>query len=81
MLNIGFTKKTARRFFGLLREWGARRVVDVRLSKGSQLAGFAKKDDLSWFLDEIRGMGYIHLLELAPTMELGTVARLARRRH
>ena len=39
---IGFTKKPARRFFELLRESGARRVVDVRLNNRSQLAGFAK---------------------------------------
>ncbi len=67
---IGFTKKPARRFFELLRESGARRVVDVRLNNASQLAGFAKKDDLAWFLDEICGMGYVHLPDLAPTREL-----------
>ena len=44
---IGFTKKPARRFFDLLRASGAKRVVDVRLNNGSQLAGFAKKDDLA----------------------------------
>ena len=32
---IGFTKKPARRFFELLRESGARRVVDVRLNNRS----------------------------------------------
>ena len=49
VLTIGFTKKPARRFFELLRESGAKRVVDVRLNNGSQLAGFAKKEDLvSW---------------------------------
>ena len=67
---IGFTKKSARRFFELLRASGARRVVDVRLNNASQLAGFAKKDDLAWFLDEICGIGYVHLPDLAPTREL-----------
>ena len=67
---IGFTKKSARRFFDLLRASGARRVVDVRLDNASQLAGFAKKDDLAWFLDEICGIGYVHLPDLAPTREL-----------
>src|SRR5262249_29159088 len=43
---IGFTKKSAKEFFELLRGSGARRVVDVRLNNMSQLAGFAKKDDL-----------------------------------
>ena len=70
ILTIGFTKKTARRFFGLLRESGARRVVDVRISNGSQLAGLAKKDDLAWFLGELCGIDYVHLPELAPTKEL-----------
>ena len=67
---IGFTKKPARRFFELLRASGAKRVVDVRLNNGSQLAGFAKKDDLAWFLDKICGIGYVHLPNLAPTKEL-----------
>ena len=67
---IGFTKKPARRFFDLLRESGVNRVVDVRLNNGSQLAGFAKKDDLAFFLGELCGMEYIHLPALAPTKEL-----------
>lgn len=46
---IGFTKKTAEEFFGLIRESGAKRVVDVRLNNVSQLAGFAKKKDLQFF--------------------------------
>ena len=50
---IGFTKKPARRFFDLLRESGVNRVVDVRLNNASQLAGFAKKDDLAFFLGEL----------------------------
>ena len=70
LATIGFTRKSARRFFALLRESGAKRVVDVRLNTASQLAGFAKKDDLAWFLDEICGMGYVHLPALAPTRDL-----------
>ncbi len=69
-LTIGFTKKSARRFFHLLKDSEAKRVVDVRLNNGSQLAGFAKKDDLAWFLREICGMDYVHLPILAPTKEL-----------
>ncbi|HBY95695.1 MAG TPA: hypothetical protein DEP84_17365 [Chloroflexi bacterium] len=67
---IGFTKKSAHRFFELLRRSGAQRVVDVRLNNVSQLAGFAKKDDLAYFLKEICGMEYVHLPELAPTQEM-----------
>ena len=46
------------------------RVVDVRLNNVSQLAGFAKKDDLQFFLREICQMGYVHLPILAPTAEM-----------
>jgi uncharacterized protein (DUF488 family) len=70
VFTIGFTKKTARRFFDLLRTSGAERVVDVRLNNVSQLAGFAKKDDLAYFLKEICGIDYVHLPELAPTQEM-----------
>ena len=70
LFTIGFTKKPAERFFGLLRGSGAKRVVDVRLNNVSQLAGFAKRDDLRYFLTEICGMGYVHLPELAPTKEI-----------
>ena len=67
---IGFTKKSAREFFGLLRRSGARRLVDVRLHNVSQLAGFAKRDDLAYFLEAICGMEYVHEPRLAPTQVL-----------
>ena len=67
---IGFTKKSASEFFGFLRDAGAGRLVDVRLNNVSQLAGFAKRDDLEYFLHEICGMEYLHLPELAPTKEM-----------
>ena len=67
---IGFTKKPARRFFGLLRESGVKRVLDVRLNNASQLSGFAKQDDLSWFLDQLCGIDYVHEPRLAPTQAL-----------
>ncbi len=70
LYTIGFTKKTARRFFDLLRDSGARRIVDVRLNNVSQLAGFAKRDDLAYFAKAICGMEYQHLPALAPTQEL-----------
>jgi hypothetical protein len=44
--------------------------VDVRLNNISQLAGFAKKDDLQFFLREICHMDYVHLPILAPTGEM-----------
>ena len=67
---IGFTRKSASDFFELLRGSGARRVVDVRLSNMSQLAGFSKKEDLEYFLSKICRIKYTHLPELAPTREM-----------
>ena len=70
VFTIGFTKKNAERFFGLLCDSGAKRVVDVRLNNVSQLAGFAKRDDLRYFLRRICGMDYVHVPELAPTKQI-----------
>ena len=54
----------------MLRQSGAKRVVDVRLNNVSQLAGFAKKDDLAYFLERICGIEYVHLPLLAPTQQI-----------
>jgi uncharacterized protein (DUF488 family) len=70
VFTIGFTKKSAHKFFEILRDSGVRRVVDVRLNNVSQLAGFAKRDDLEFFLKELYGMDYVHLPDLAPTQEM-----------
>ncbi len=70
LFTIGFTQKSAERFFQLLRAAGARRVVDVRLNNVSQLAGFSKKQDLAFFLREVAGMDYVHLPELAPNQDM-----------
>ena len=64
---IGFTQKNAETFFGLLREGGVRTLIDVRRNNTSQLAAFAKGEDLKFFLKEIAGIGYI---ALAPTEDL-----------
>lgn len=70
LFTIGFTKKTAERFFNILKNAGIRRVVDIRLNNVSQLAGFAKRDDLRYFLKTICGIDYIHKPELAPTKDI-----------
>lgn len=67
---IGFTKTSAERFFGQLQASGAQRLVDVRLNNVSQLAGFAKRDDLAYFLRTICSMDYVHEPLLAPTSEM-----------
>jgi len=70
IFTIGFTKKRAREFFSKLQRAGVRRLVDVRLNNTSQLAGFAKRDDLQYFLKEIAGIDYVHLPVLAPTQSI-----------
>jgi len=70
VFTIGFTKKNAAEFFGLLRRNGIKRLVDVRLNNVSQLAGFTKREDLQFFLGEICGADYVHEPLLAPTQEM-----------
>ncbi|MCU1584343.1 MAG: hypothetical protein JWM49_899 [Microbacteriaceae bacterium] len=70
IFTIGFTKKSARTFFTLIRESGAGRLIDVRLNNVSQLAGFAKRDDLRYLLSELCAVQYSHELLLAPTQEM-----------
>jgi uncharacterized protein (DUF488 family) len=69
VFTIGFTQKSAEAFFGLLRRSGAKKLIDVRLNNVSQLAGFAKRDDLRYFLREICQMDYVHEPKLAPAQE------------
>ncbi len=70
LFTIGFTKKTAEEFFSRLLRAGVKRVIDIRLNNVSQLAGFAKRDDLRYFLRTIGGMDYIHRPDLAPTQQI-----------
>lgn len=67
---IGFTKRTAAEFFGALKRAGIKRLMDVRLNNVSQLAGFTKRDDLPFFLNEICDAEYVHQPLLAPTQEM-----------
>ena len=67
---IGFTKKNAETFFGLIKKNRVSTLIDIRLNNSSQLAGFAKKDDLIFFLKELCSAKYIHIPELAPTQDI-----------
>ncbi len=67
---IGFTKKSAEKFFELLKANGVTTVVDVRISNSSQLAGFAKGSDLAYFVKQIVGADYRHIVDFAPTKDL-----------
>ncbi len=70
VFTIGFTKTTAEGFFGRLQKAGVKKVLDVRLNNVSQLAGFAKKEDLRYFLKAIGGIEYAHEPVLAPTQPM-----------
>jgi len=67
---IGFTKKSAGEFFGLLSKAGILRLLDVRLNNTSQLAGFAKREDFEFFLRELCGIEYRHEPLLAPSQRM-----------
>ncbi len=72
---IGFTKKSAKKFFELLKDNHVGRLIDIRLKPGGQLAGFAKKDDLAYFLRELLDCEYYHFDFLAPSDDILAVYR------
>jgi uncharacterized protein (DUF488 family) len=45
-------------------------MVDIRLKNVSQLAGFTKKEDLSYFTKTICHIDYLHLPQLGPTEDM-----------
>jgi len=68
---IGFTQKSAQTFFERLRANGIQRLVDIRVNPHGQLAGFARQEDLPYFLSHLaNGCDYVHRSELAPTKEI-----------
>lgn len=70
IFTIGFTQTTAEHFFGRLKSHRIERLLDVRLNNKSQLAGFAKRDDLAYFLRELVNATYEHAPLLAPTPDI-----------
>jgi uncharacterized protein (DUF488 family) len=70
IFTIGFTQTTAEDFVGRLKSNRIERLLDVRLNNRSQLAGFAKRDDLAYFLRELVGAEYSHAPLLAPSQEI-----------
>lgn len=70
LFTIGFTEKTAEVFFTLLMKAGVKTLIDTRINTVSQLAGFAKKTDLPYFLRVISNISYLHEPLFAPTKEL-----------
>ncbi len=70
LFTIGFTRKSAETFFGMLRSAQVAKVIDTRLNNTSQLAGFAKQDDLRFLLKAVADIGYSHEPLLAPNKDL-----------
>jgi uncharacterized protein (DUF488 family) len=70
LFTIGFTKKTAEDFFTRLKDAGVKTLIDIRLNNRSQLAGFAKEQDLKYFLKEIASIEYVYRPEWAPTQDV-----------
>jgi uncharacterized protein (DUF488 family) len=70
IFTIGFTRTTAEDFFDRLKSHGIERLLDVRLNNRSQLAGFAKRGDLAYFLRELVGADYEQAPMLAPTQDI-----------
>jgi uncharacterized protein (DUF488 family) len=66
---IGFAKKSLRIFIEKLLAAQVKKIIDIRLHNTSQLAGYAKKDDLEYILSLV-GIAYEHHPELAPTEEI-----------
>lgn len=76
LFNIGFTQKTAKQFFGIIKANKIDCLVDVRLNPNGQLSRFAFEQDLPYFLSELsNGCAYKHRVDLAPTKELLKEAR------
>lgn len=70
LFTMGFTQKSAEQFFDALIKSGVKTVIDTRLNNVSQLAGFTKKNDLKYFLKQVGGIDYVHILDLAPTKDI-----------
>ncbi|MEI6579674.1 MAG: DUF488 domain-containing protein, partial [Eubacteriales bacterium] len=64
---MGFTQKSAKDFFTLLKDNNIMLLVDIRLNNASQLAGFTKGRDLKYFLEEFCSIEYVYEPLFAPT--------------
>lgn len=67
---IGYTKKNLQDFVSLIKKHGISKIIDIRLKNNSQLAGFAKSEDLKYILENFLSVGYLHKPELSPTEEI-----------
>ena len=70
VFTMGFTKKDAALFFKKIEDNKIQMLIDVRLNNQSQLAGFTKEKDLTYFLKKICNCEYSHMVAYAPTKEI-----------
>ncbi len=70
LYTIGFNGKSAREFFTILKRSGVRKIIDVRLYPSTQNSGFARAQDLAFFLSVLCHIDYEHRKEFAPTAKL-----------
>ena len=66
LYTIGFTEKSAERFFQLLEKYQVKKILDTRVSNSSQLSGFAKGKDLAFFAKRLANINYEHRIDFAP---------------
>ena len=64
---MGYTQKSLQEFVTLLKKNKIEKLVDIRLKNKSQLAGFAKGEDLKFLLEDLLGVKYSYQPLLAPT--------------
>lgn len=67
---IGYKGKSLETFINQLRAAQIGTVIDIRLRNTSHLAGYTKRDDLAFLLQEGFDIAYEHHPELAPTAEI-----------
>jgi uncharacterized protein (DUF488 family) len=67
---IGYTQKSLKEFVNLLEEHQIEKLIDIRLKNTSQLAGFAKQEDLHYILEHFLKMEYEHVPALSPTEKI-----------
>ena len=70
LYTIGFTGKSAREFFTILKHSDVKKVIDVRLWPNTQLSGFSKSEDVAFFLKVLCHIDYEHRKDFAPTAKL-----------
>jgi uncharacterized protein (DUF488 family) len=70
LYTIGFTKKTAEQFFSLLKYNNVQCLIDTRLHPDGQLSGFAKGENLPYFLAQLSNCEYRRIESLAPSEDV-----------